>query len=76
MNKKIMPVILFLVIIFVLVVAILLVRRKPIVANSWNGAPAFKTTTPTLTLLPEQGWWNDIPTAPGHRDTPLVSPTP
>jgi len=33
--------------------------------EDWNGVHPFQTSTPTLTLLPNQGWWTSIPTAPG-----------
>jgi hypothetical protein len=74
-KKRTMSVILFLVIVFILLVAFLLVTHKPIVDYSWKGVPAIETTTPTPTLLPDQGWWKNLPTAPGHRVIPFFSPT-
>jgi len=75
-NQKIVPVILLLVIVCILVVAAILILRKPIVENPWGGVPKIETTTPTLTLFPDQGWWTDLPTPPGLGITPSSSPSP
>ncbi len=81
MNKK-PAVILFLAVALALVVAAILMTRKPIKDDSWNGSLSFTTTTPTLTLLPEAGWWNNLPTAGAHVPTPAsgqsstLTPTP
>ena len=55
----------------VLIVTTILLLRTPIVVqNDWNGAHPIDTTTPTLTLFPDQGWWTAMPTAPGLGEHP------
>jgi len=52
--------------------SIMLLRSAVIVRDDWSGIYPIHTTTPTLTLFPEQGWWTSMPTAPGLG----VHPTP
>ncbi len=61
--------VLFLLASLVLVGAAILLLRKPSDDHSWSGDLAFATTTPTLTLLPEAGWWGNLPSS-------AFSPTP
>jgi hypothetical protein len=70
-SKKILAVLLVGIIACVLIVTTILLLRTPIVVqNDWNGAHPIDTTTPTLTLFPDQGWWTAMPTAPGLGDIP------
>jgi uncharacterized membrane protein YhaH (DUF805 family) len=76
MSKR-ASLILFLVITLVVVVAAILVTRKPVNDDSWSGVLSFSTSTPSLTLLPDAGWWSDLPTAWAHVPTAWASmPTP
>ncbi len=74
MSRK-TAVILFLVLAFGLVIAAILAMRKPVQDGSWSGDLTFTTTTPTLTLLPDAGWWNELPTPAGQQSSSLT-PTP
>ncbi len=67
--------ILFLALALVLIAAGLLIMARSTDADLWNGDRILATTTPTLTLLPEGGWWNQPPTLEG-RFSPFPSPTP
>ena len=78
-SKKLLAVLLVMVIACVLIVTAILLLRTPIVVQSgWNGAHPIDTTTPTLTLFPDQGWWMSMPTAPGLGGipTPTFTKTP
>jgi len=78
-SKKLLAVLLVVVIACVLIVTTILLLRTPIVVqNDWNGAHPIDTTTPTLTLFPDQGWWTAMPTAPGLGGipTPTFTKTP
>jgi len=80
-NKK-FSLILFLSLALVMILAALLLVRRPIKAGDWNGAPLIETTTPTLTLPPAVGWWNDMPTlrvqppTPADDSSPTICPIP
>jgi hypothetical protein len=77
-SKQILAAILVVIIACVLVgVSILLLRSALVVHNDWSGAHPILTSTPTLTLFPDQGWWASMPTAPGLGGvvTP-ATPTP
>ena len=75
-SKKIIAVILVMVIACVLIVTAILLLRTPIVVqDNWNGAHPIQTTTPTLTLFPDQGWWTSMPTAPGLGGVPTPTLT-
>jgi len=78
-SIKLLAVLLVVVIACVLIVTAILLLRTPIVVqNDWNGAHPIDTTTPTLTLFPDQGWWTAMPTAPGLGGipTPTFKKTP
>ena len=65
-SKPFLSAVLVVIIACVLVgAAIMLLRSALVVRDDWNGAHPFQTSTPTLTLFPNQGWWTSIPTAPG-----------
>ena len=75
-SKPFLSAILVVIIACVLVgAAIMLLRSALVVRDDWNGAHPFQTSTPTLTLFPEQGWWTSIPTAPGLGVLPIPSIT-
>ncbi len=67
---------------FVVILAALLFLRRPIDVKGWNGILPIETTSPTMTLLPDDGWWNDLPTSrvqrpiPASNSRPTFSPTP
>ena len=78
-SIKLLAVLLVVFIACVLIVTTILLLRTPIlVQNDWNGAHPIDTTTPTLTLFPDQGWWTAMPTAPGLGGipTPTFTKTP
>ena len=77
-SKPFLSAVLVVIIACVLVgAAIFLLRSAIVVRDDWNGVHPFQTSTPTLTLFPEQGWWVSMPTAPclGCTATPIVTPT-
>ena len=72
-SKPFLSAVLVVIIACVLVgAAIMLLRSALVVRDDWNGVHPFQTSTPTLTLFPDQGWWTSIPTAPGLG----ILPTP
>ena len=75
-SKPFLSAILVVIIACVLVgAAIMLLRSALVVRDDWNDVHPFQTSTPTLTLFPEQGWWTSIPTAPGLGVTKAPSET-
>jgi hypothetical protein len=75
-SKPFLSAILVVIIACVLVgAAIMLLRSAIVVRDDWNGVHPFQTSTPTLTLFPEQGWWTSMPTAPGLGVLPTPSVT-
>ena len=75
-SKPFLSAVLVVIIACVLVgAAIMLLRSALVVREDWNGVHPFQTSTPTLTLFPDQGWWISIPTAPGLGVLPTPSPT-
>ena len=75
-SKPFLSVILVVIIACVLVgAAIMLLRSALVVREDWNGVHPFQTSTATLTLFPEQGWWTSMPTAPGLGIIPTPSVT-
>jgi len=75
-SKKLLAVILVVVIACVLIVTAILLLRTPIlVQNDWIGAHPIDTTTPTLTLFLDQGWWTAMPTSPGLGGIPTPTLT-
>jgi hypothetical protein len=59
----------------VLIVALLLAGRTPVDAGDWKGKLHLTTPTPSVSLLPEAGWWNQI-TAPAGQFLSTITPTP
>ena len=75
-SKPFLSAILVVIIACVLVgAAIMLLRSALVVRNDWNGVHPFQTSTPTLTLFPEQGWWTSMPTAPSLGILPTSTAT-
>ena len=75
-SKPVLSAVLVAIIACVLVGAsIMLLRSAVIVRDDWSGIFPIHTSTPTLTLFPDQGWWTSIPTAPGLGVLPTPSPT-
>ena len=75
-SKPFLSAILVVIIACVLVgAAIMLLRSAIVVREDWNGVHPFQTSTATLTLFPEQGWWTSMPTAPGLGILPTPSVT-
>jgi hypothetical protein len=77
-SKPFLSAILVVIVACVLVgAAIMLLRSALVVRDDWNGVHPFQTSTPTLTVFPEQGWWASIPTSPGLWVTKTpATPTP
>ena len=75
-SKPFLSAILVVIIACVLVgAAIMLLRSALVVRDDWNGVHPFQTSTATLTLFPDQGWWTSMPTALGLGVLPTPSPT-
>jgi len=73
--KKVLPAFL-LVVAACLLVVVAIQLLTPGDGSDWAGVHTINTTTPTLTLYPDQGWWTSMPTAPAVPGIPSPSITP
>ena len=66
---------LFVVLFLALIAALLFERRTPVEGGIWTGNHLLVTTTPSVTLLPGTGWWDELPTPVGPSYS-TATPTP
>lgn len=76
-SRKSLSVLLYAALTITLIITAILLARTPVeIQDSWSGANALASTTPTTGLFQDKGWWTSMPTAPGLGGLPTPSETP
>lgn len=74
LNRKQLPLVLMLILLCGILLVAAWLAGKPVEdENEWQQPLAFATSSPTSTLAPLAGWWDEMPTDPSLPTMPPIS---